>query len=257
MSLTETSLRHPFLQGYSKVNDKWSAGNVVCYSLMISTCLPQGRPFSILGPFSIKAPHFLATKEQGQNVLIHFFFLMNISAVVRKRSSSVTTAAEVRQPRKGILKTNQASSVSNHGNEAGQKSHHISSLDPVSPCCCCSPQVMMHPDHHYGANYVAHCHTENSRWRPNVAVLQPSPLTTTETKRTPIALKSRKSSPAAAQNSRESDSIDLFHIHQQAGSRTRRAPPRTPPLKKKNEKRAGTASISEAARTTSSSSKVV
>ena len=183
---------------------------------------------------------------------------MNTSAEgIRKRSSSVTTKV----PKKGILKTNQPSSVSNHGNEGKQQQHIIwgqgSGFEvEVRPCCCCRPQVMMHPDDHYGANYVSHCHTENSRWRPNVAVLQHQPPSlTNEIKRTPIALKSRKS-PVSPQISR-GDSIDLFHIQKAPRTGTKKAAPRTPPLKKKNEKRGGTEAISEAARTTSSSSKVV
>ena len=181
-------------------------------------------------------------------------FLYTSAEGIRKRSSSVTTKV----PKKGILKTNQPSSVSNHGNEGKQQQHIIwgqGSEVEVRPCCCC-PQVMMHPDDHYGGNYVSHCHTENSRWRPNVAVLQHQPQSlTNETQRTPIALKSRKS-PVSPQISR-GDSIDLFHIQKAPRTGTKKAAPRTPPLKKKNEKRGGTEAISEAARTTSSSSKVV
>ena len=185
-----------------------------------------------------------------------YFYAMTSAVGARKRSSSVTT-----EVRKGILKTNQPSSVSNHGNEQlyhHHKSQPQMSLDPtqheVRPCCCC-PQMnmmmMMHPQalDHYGANYVSHCHTENSRWRPNVAVLEPQLTTEASPKRTPIALKSRKNPTQGCK-----DSIDLFHIQKA------RAPPmrssRTPPLKKKNETKGGTVAISEA-RTTSSSSKVV
>ena len=123
----------------------------------------------------------------------------------------------------------------------------------VRPCCCC-PQMnqMMHPDH-YEANYVSHCHTENSRWRPNVALPQ---LTSSATspKRTPIALKSRKNPTSRGCGK---DSIDLFHIQRTRAASEPRPPSRTPvPLRKKNEKREGTEAILEA-RTTSSSSKVV
>ena len=200
--------------------------------------------------FSIKKGPFFFLLENCN--LTNFFYTS--AEGIRKRSSSVTTAV----PKKGILKTNQASSVSNHENEGKQQQHIIwgqgSGFEvEVRPCCCC-PQLMMHPDNHHGANYVSHCHTENSRWRPNVAVLQHQPPLTNETKRTPIALKSRKS-PVSPQISR-GDSIDLFHSQKASRTGTRGAP-RTPPLKKKNEKREGTGAISEAARTTSSSSKVV
>ena len=175
---------------------------------------------------------------------------MTSAVGVRKRSSSVTT-----EVRKGILKTNQPSSGSNHGYEPYQQSQAQMSLDPtqheVRPCCCC-PQMnmmmMMHspPLDHYGTNYVSHCHTENSRWRPNVATLKPQ-LTTESPKRTPIALKSRKNPSQGCK-----DSIDLFHIQKARATGSSR----TPPLKKKNEKKGGTEAVSEA-RTTSSSSKVV